>query len=47
MAAIGPGWATDAWVEASWVSGAWGAAVAVVRKFYNPMMKTLGRMMNR
>ena len=30
MAAIGPGWAADAWIEASWVSTAWGGAAAVV-----------------
>lgn len=25
MAAIGSGWAADAWIEAGWVSGAWAA----------------------
>ena len=30
MAAIGPGWATDAWIEASWIDTAWGAVVAAV-----------------
>ena len=30
MAAIGPGWATDAWIEAGWIAGAWAAVVAAV-----------------
>ena len=29
MAAIGTGWATDAWIEAGWITGAWSTAVAV------------------
>ena len=31
MAAIGPGWATDAWIEASWIARAWGEAAAFGR----------------
>ena len=30
MAAIGPGWATAAWIEASWDPDAWGEFVAPV-----------------
>ena len=30
MAAIGDGWATDAWVEAGWITGAWATVVAAV-----------------
>lgn len=29
MAAIGAGWATDAWIEASWISTAWSDVVGV------------------
>lgn len=36
MAAIGEGWATDAWVQAGWVTGAW-ATVAVVLQFLRPL----------
>ena len=28
MAAIGPGWETNAWIEASWIAGAWGRLIA-------------------
>lgn len=48
MAAIGTGWADDAWVEAGWITGAWSAVVVAAGRIWrNPMMVTLGKMMNR
>ena len=49
MAAIGTGWVDGAWVEAGWITGAWSAAVGAATRILrnNPMMVTLGRMMNR
>ena len=36
MAAIGDGWATDAWIEASWIAEAWGTAAPVVQPSPEP-----------
>ena len=49
MAAIGPGWATGAWIQASWATGAWAAVVAAGRSIVrnNPMIASVGRMMGR
>lgn len=30
MAAIGDGWATNAWIQAGWITGAWFAALAAL-----------------
>ena len=49
MAAIGTAWSETAWVEASWTATAWSQVVAAAGRILrnNPMMVTLGRMMNR
>ncbi len=49
MAAIGPGWVDGAWVEAGWITGAWGEFAGAISRILrnNPMMVTLGKMMNR
>ena len=37
MAAIGDGWATDAWVEVGWTTGAW---ARVILEFLQPLQAT-------
>lgn len=39
MAAIGPGWATAAWIEAGWITGAWGQFVAAVGGMFKPVFR--------
>lgn len=46
MAAIGPSWAADAWVEASWVTGAWGEFVESVIAAVKGMISNVSSMMN-
>ena len=43
MAAIGPGWATDAWIEAGWIAGAWGAVIAALMPKHEGLLRNVGR----
>ncbi len=42
MAAIGPGWATDAWVEAGWATSAWGKILSsAIRRIHLALARGL------